>query len=441
MLARTETHAPWDKESTWHILYKAVQQHEKLPRDLTLSPANISAHHSTHTLPSFLLLHTTILLSKIILHREWLPFLAIRATSPTGPLDLKSPFMANAKDDEYRNFGFWGQSAGELFETAKNLLSLLSQCSEYKALVETPLVGFATYMVALVGIYSTHFPWMDVREQMSTNPASSTGNPGTISMFFQREPKQTRAALDLLCKFRPRLRQTLDQMQVLAHLHAYYLQTKREMRKNYRNYNPFAPDETYKGKTLLMPLKMGEEEYGILDAILGTDFVSSSGDTEMVDASASSHHTPSRQHEIVTNERVRTPPHNAMAAAFRWPSVNFGGQQGSPTSPAINGTASSGFPSTHSAATSLQPFTPSAVSNGNRIPTGNGGELLESPANATLNTAGSNWTRDQLTQWLHNLETVFSANDIVGWAEGRSWREGFTAGSETGWSMDWRRLI
>src|ERR1700761_6678922 len=97
IIPRLEHHAPWEKESKWNALYKAVGQIEKLPRDLTLSPANISAHHSTRTLSSFLLLHTTILLSKIILHREWIPFLGIRCNTPSGPSDTDSPFMAGAK--------------------------------------------------------------------------------------------------------------------------------------------------------------------------------------------------------------------------------------------------------------------------------------------------------------------------------------------------------
>jgi hypothetical protein len=60
--------------------------------------------------------------------------------------------MAKARDlTEFRGFRFWEQSATELFETANQLLGLLGQCSELQSLVETPLVGFACYMVALLG--------------------------------------------------------------------------------------------------------------------------------------------------------------------------------------------------------------------------------------------------------------------------------------------------
>lgn len=124
---------------------------DKLPRDLVLTPANISAHHSTRSLGSFTMLHTLLLLSKMILHREWLPFLPFGCMSPKGPLDNASPFMGAVETGSYQLFGHWEMSAGELFKSAKDLLNLLHTCNEWKVLANTPILGFAAYMIGGIG--------------------------------------------------------------------------------------------------------------------------------------------------------------------------------------------------------------------------------------------------------------------------------------------------
>jgi hypothetical protein len=153
-ISRSEKYPPWESQSSWHTLYKTVNAMcDKLPRDLALTQANISAHHSTRSLGSFTLLHTLLLLSKMILHREWLPFLPFRCTSPKGPLDDASPFMKAGVVDagSYQPFGHWELSASELFKSSKDLLNLLHTCKEWKVLAETPIVGFAAYMIGGLG--------------------------------------------------------------------------------------------------------------------------------------------------------------------------------------------------------------------------------------------------------------------------------------------------
>jgi hypothetical protein len=88
----------------------------------------------------------------MILHREFLPFLPIKATHPQGPVDNLSPFL-NASTTESAQ-GFWIDSAAELFKSSKDLLNLFLTCSEWKLLAETPLVGFASYMIAALGEYA-----------------------------------------------------------------------------------------------------------------------------------------------------------------------------------------------------------------------------------------------------------------------------------------------
>jgi hypothetical protein len=89
----------------------------------------------------------------MILLREFLPFLPIKVTHPKGPVDNLSPFSA-AKAPESA-LGFWSDSAVEIFKSARDLLNLFLTCSEWKLLAETPLVGFASYMIATLGKYKS----------------------------------------------------------------------------------------------------------------------------------------------------------------------------------------------------------------------------------------------------------------------------------------------
>ena len=85
-----------------------------------------------------------------MLHREYVPFIPLRCPKPQGPLD--PPLFPS---DEYQiPPGFWDESARECFKAAGDLIGLLRTCEEWQVLVETPIVGFATYTVAFVGMYS-----------------------------------------------------------------------------------------------------------------------------------------------------------------------------------------------------------------------------------------------------------------------------------------------
>jgi hypothetical protein len=86
-----------------------------------------------------------------MLHREFLPFLPFRCTSPKGPLDPASPLSSTEQGNSA--FGFWEHSAAELFRSARDLMNLLLACSEWKVLVETPMVAFAAYMISVLGEY------------------------------------------------------------------------------------------------------------------------------------------------------------------------------------------------------------------------------------------------------------------------------------------------
>ena len=143
-----EKFPPWDPQSQWYQLHKTLETfRERLPRDLALTQANVSAHLSAGTPTPYILLHTTLLLCGIVLHRDYIPFLPLRCAKPQGPLD---PPLFPVEQYQIPS-EWWEQSAKELFRSARELINLLQTCKEWNVLVVTPLVGFAVYTSAFVG--------------------------------------------------------------------------------------------------------------------------------------------------------------------------------------------------------------------------------------------------------------------------------------------------
>jgi hypothetical protein len=91
-----------------------------------------------------------------MLHREYVPFIPLRCKKPEGPLD--PPLFPPAKYDVPP--GYWEDSARQCFKAARDLVDLARTCQEWNVLVQTPIVGFAIYTVAFVGVYCINFPWM-----------------------------------------------------------------------------------------------------------------------------------------------------------------------------------------------------------------------------------------------------------------------------------------
>lgn len=148
IIGRTEKFPPWDTRSSFYQLRQTIKSFEDtLPRDMTLTPANVSAHITGRTSTPYTLLHATILLCHMMLNREPIPFIPLRCSKPEGPLDPPT-FPA----EQYSvPPAFWLDSARQLFRSARDLVDLIKTCQEWGTMVETPLVGFAIYTAANVG--------------------------------------------------------------------------------------------------------------------------------------------------------------------------------------------------------------------------------------------------------------------------------------------------
>lgn len=182
-----------------------------------------------HKLPSYTVMHVVYFLSVIVLHRAYLPFLPLRCSEPAGPLDEPT----YSRDKYAAPEGFWRDSAREVFRAARQVMDLATACQERGVLVESPLVGFALYHAALMGVYAAHFGQMDVEGMLtarrpSTDVTNSGSSSSSSSSSSSPAPAPARRSLEILRDMRPRLKMAVGWFRTLNRLHSYYTKVKRD---------------------------------------------------------------------------------------------------------------------------------------------------------------------------------------------------------------------
>lgn len=191
---------------------------DSLSRNLQYSPRNTDTHIMyKNTLASYMVMHVVFFLSVIVLHRANLPFLPMRCNEPVGPLD-ESPFSAEKTGTPD---GFFRDSARELFKAGRQMMDLVLTCAERGMLVENPLVGFAVYNAALLGIYAAHFPHMDPEGMLGQKPGAAD-HQGQV---------QARKALDILREMRTRLKMACGWFRTLHRMHSYFTKIEKDVRR------------------------------------------------------------------------------------------------------------------------------------------------------------------------------------------------------------------
>ncbi|KAK0918988.1 hypothetical protein LTR91_020779 [Friedmanniomyces endolithicus] len=229
---RIEERPPWDPRCEWYKLrQQCIDFKASLPRQHTLTPQNTQAHISLKTSTPYTLVHTVYLLCQIMLHREYVPFLPIRCSKPEGPLD--PPTFPRDRYDVPPQF--WEESARNVFRAAREIMDLVRSCEEWNALVETPIVGFAIYTVAFIGVYCINFPWMDPDGYMCTQaPMASAEKPDGFGSGESKGFEAARKALEMIGQMRPRLRMANGWFMTITRMHKYFRRMKSDYRKNTR---------------------------------------------------------------------------------------------------------------------------------------------------------------------------------------------------------------
>ncbi|KDN69889.1 putative fungal specific transcription factor domain-containing protein [Colletotrichum sublineola] len=186
----TETLPPWDTESNFYRLNNNVEAfYAHLPEEFTWSSANFWKHDNS----MYVSLHMLGALCKIILHREYLPFLAIKCQKPVGPLD--EPVFDPATVPEH----FWERSAEQVFKAAREMIDLISTCRD--KLPHSSLAIFAIWQAAFIGIYARHYPHMDTKNYMTSEEEVQERASGTIPDITQTG--KTGVAFQALAKVAP----------------------------------------------------------------------------------------------------------------------------------------------------------------------------------------------------------------------------------------------
>jgi hypothetical protein len=199
----TEQYPPWDDRSKFAQLRRDCQEFkETLPDTLTLSRNNLQAHIEGRGAAAYMLIHVVHLLCQVFLHREYLPLLPFKQTKPSGPLDEPSFTGKEYQVPE----GFWEDNADTCFGAARDMIDLITTCNGYSRLAETPIIAFALYSVAFIGVYCITFPEMDPRGHMCTPLSQRTANapPGRSPGFGAAT-----SAAELLASLQPRLPMTI----------------------------------------------------------------------------------------------------------------------------------------------------------------------------------------------------------------------------------------
>ncbi|KAH8696116.1 fungal-specific transcription factor domain-containing protein [Talaromyces proteolyticus] len=225
---RNESYGPWQSESRFSQLRTNLAEfQDSLPKKIQYSQRNNDKYtmQITPFLPSYMVMHVVYFLSLIVLHRAYLPFLPLRCNEPVGPLD--EPTFPREKYAVPE--GFWRDSTRELFRAARQMLDLVMACQD-KHVLETPLVGFAIYNAAFMGVYAAHFSHLDIDGYLSSKRSLSPPSAATIT-----QPQVlTQRALNILRDMRPRLKLATGWFRTLNRLHSYYIKVKKDFKSHSR---------------------------------------------------------------------------------------------------------------------------------------------------------------------------------------------------------------
>ncbi|WEW57745.1 hypothetical protein PRK78_003212 [Emydomyces testavorans] len=222
---RVEQCPPWHPDSQFNRLKELlVEFQEGLPRNLQYSARNTDTHIMyKNTLAPYSLMHIIYFLSVIVLHRGYIQFLPLRAVDPQGPLDEPS-FPA---EKFHAPEGFWKDISREVFRASRHMIELVKTCHDRDVLMETPLVGFAIYNAAFMGVYAAHFTHMDQEGYICSKANSTDIVPGLGS----QGQAEIRKAIEILGNMRPRLPMAVGWFRTIHRLHTYFVKARQDYKR------------------------------------------------------------------------------------------------------------------------------------------------------------------------------------------------------------------
>ncbi|TAQ85711.1 hypothetical protein B7494_g5982 [Chlorociboria aeruginascens] len=264
---RTEKLPPWDPSTEFYKLGQELQTfQDDLPPTLAFSAANLAAHIALHNATTYVSLHALYSLCIIMLHREYIPFIPLRCTKPSGPLD--EPIFP--KETFPPPEGFWEDSAEKMFRAAKHIVDIVRTCQDDRSLPESPQMGFAIWQAAFVSVYAIHFNQMDVNGHMSGPVQPHTESSTNVDVRSQGCAGLT---AKVLAEMRPRLKMVSGYLKTIEKMHQYFLKVRSDFQHKYKQ-STLVGGGLEQYKTLEKELK----EFGSIDET-GRGAPSDAGDT------------------------------------------------------------------------------------------------------------------------------------------------------------------
>ncbi|KAL3419746.1 C6 transcription factor [Phlyctema vagabunda] len=297
---RTETYPPWDEKSRFFQLRQMLLQfREELPDDLAMNQDNLRNHILGGSGNAYTSLHTLNLISLVMLHREYIPHIALRCEKPDGPID--PPLFPK---DQYKiPDGFWEDSADVLFRSARDIVDIVQSCREDdNALPESAQIVFALFTAAYTGIYAALFPQMDTVGHMRRSSQEIGNNGVGYSGLVIKILKQMTPRIPMAGVYVKKLIFAKSSLQA----HREHFLTKREM--------PFAGGGLEEYKSIERELK----EFGSLEDTNGHSSNEDSGDRSRASTNETGNASMNGEPMQGIEGQAQQQPRSSTA----WPAVN-----------------------------------------------------------------------------------------------------------------------
>ncbi|KAG7814942.1 hypothetical protein KL924_000027 [Ogataea haglerorum] len=147
--------APWDPASKWHSLHMRIESLEaQLGPKEKFSLSNLEAHFSLGEGTIFCYLHLGILISKILIRRNYFPFVPLDDTGPKGPQPLPKELCGAPK-------GWWRENAHLVFDCSRMIATIFDELQKRRKLFCNSYSGYCGLTAASMLIYAHNFPSYD----------------------------------------------------------------------------------------------------------------------------------------------------------------------------------------------------------------------------------------------------------------------------------------
>lgn len=147
--------APWDSKSEWNRINCKLLLFEKcLGSRESLNKQNLDAFSALGQGSIYCYIHLAILTSRILIHRNYMPFIPLDSNGPKGPHE-KFPELDPAPSC------WWKDSARTVFRSSKEISLIYNECKKRNMYSYSTFAGFVALTAASTLYYVKCFPSFD----------------------------------------------------------------------------------------------------------------------------------------------------------------------------------------------------------------------------------------------------------------------------------------